>query len=177
MIATATKIDGVFTVAIEPIADARGFFARTFCVDMLRAQGVITGPLRQTSISANPHRGTLRGLHWQAAPAAENKLVRPIAGRIFDVAVDVRPPSPTFRRWLGVELDASRQDGLFVPAGCAHGFLTLTNDCIVEYGMDADFAPEMARGARWNDPAFAIAWPLAPLLIGERDRSWPDFAP
>jgi dTDP-4-dehydrorhamnose 3,5-epimerase len=172
-----TGINGAFLVEIEPLGDDRGYFARTFCTEALRAAGAETGPLRQTSISVNPRRGTLRGLHWQAEPTGENKLVRPSAGRIFDVIVDIRPSSPTFRRWFGKDLDAARANALFVPRGCAHGFLTLSDEVTVEYGMDTDYDPASARGARWNDPAFAIVWPFEPLQIGERDRSWPDFAP
>jgi dTDP-4-dehydrorhamnose 3,5-epimerase len=162
-------------IEIAPLRDARGYFARTFCVDTLRAAGAQFGPVRQMSISVNDRKGTLRGLHWQAEPRPEAKIVRPVRGRIFDVALDLRPGSPAYRRWHGAELDAERQDALLIPPGCAHGFLTLQDDCAIEYIMDADYDPALARGARWDDPAFAIAWPLRPAVIGERDRAWPDF--
>ena len=171
----ATKIPGVLVLDIEPIGDERGFFARTYCSETLRAGGAAFGSIRQTSISFNTERGTLRGLHWQAESSPEAKIVRVSSGRIFDVAVDLRPASPAYCKWFGVELDARRHNALLVPAGCAHGFLTLENDCTVEYAMDADYAPECARGCRWDDPAFGIAWPFAPAAMSERDRSWPRF--
>src|SRR5262245_3148558 len=123
----------------------------------------------------NPRRGTLRGLHFQAPPAEEAKLVRCVRGRMFDVAVDLRRDSAAFRRWVGVELDGERGDALYVPKGCAHGFLTLADDTVVDYHMGAAYVAEQARGVRWNDPAFAIAWPFAPLHINERDASFLNF--
>ena len=157
-----TKLPGVFYLEIAPLSDARGYFARTFCAESLREAGAAFGAVRQMSISVNDKAGTLRGMHWQAEPKPEAKIVRPTAGRIFDVALDLRPASPTFRQWFGTELDAARHDALLIPAGCAHGFVTLENACAIEYLMDADYAPELARGVRWDDPAFAIAWPIAP---------------
>jgi dTDP-4-dehydrorhamnose 3,5-epimerase len=177
LILKPTDIAGAFLIEVEPLGDERGFFARTFCLETLRKAGVNTGPVRQTSISVNPCRGTLRGMHWQAEPFGENKLVRASSGTIYDVIVDIRPTSSSFRRWFGAELSAVRHNGLFVPRGCAHGFLTQSDDVTVEYAMDADFAPGQGRGARWNDPAFGIVWPFEPVLIGDRDRSYPDFAP
>ena len=174
---SATKIPGVFHIEIEPLRDERGFFARTYCFETLRQCGAEFGPIRQMSISSNPHRGTLRGLHYQAREKPEGKIVRAIQGRIFDVVVDLRRNSPTYREWQHTELDAGAHNAVLVPPGCAHGFLTLDDDCIVEYTMDADFDAALARGCRWNDPAFGIQWPFAPTLIGERDRAWPDFAP
>ena len=173
----ATAIAGLFVMESEPAADARGSFGRTYCRAEFAKAGLDFGAITQMSRSSNIARGTLRGLHWQAGPRPENKLVRVARGAIFDVAVDIRPASPTFRQWFGVELSAANGKALMVPKGCAHGFLTLEADCLVDYAMDEDYAPELARGARWDDPAFAIAWPFAPSAIGPRDRVWPDFHP
>ena len=174
---TPTKIPGALIVEIEPLADERGFFARTYCFETLRAAGAPFGTIRQTSISLNAGQGTLRGMHWQADPHPEGKIVRMASGRIFDAIVDLRRDSPTYRSWFGIELDAAAQNALLIPPGCAHGFLTLVENCAVEYVMDADYVPDLARGCRWNDPAFGIEWPSAPLAMSERDKTWPDFAP
>ena len=171
----ATKIAGAFVLEIEPIADERGYFARTYCHETLRAAGAQFGSIRQTSVSHNKVRGTLRGLHWQAEPKPESKIVRVTAGRIYDVVVDLRRGSPTYCDWFGLELDARGNAALLIPTGCAHGLLTLEPDCTVEYAMDADFAPDFQRGASWDDSAFGIVWPFAPVAISERDRAWPRF--
>jgi dTDP-4-dehydrorhamnose 3,5-epimerase len=170
-----TKIPGALVLEIEPITDERGFFARTYCHETLHAAGAVFGSIRQTSISYSKERLTMRGLHWQTEPRPERKIVRVTAGSIYDVVVDLRRGSPTYCKWFGLELDARRHTALLIPPGCAHGFLTLEPDCTVEYTMDADHAPECARGARWDDPAFGIVWPFAPAAISERDRSWPNF--
>ena len=172
-----TKIPGALAILLEPHRDERGFFARTYCVETLRAAGAEFGTIRQTSISFNRMRGTLRGMHWQAEPRPEGKIVRASAGRIFDCIVDLRSGSPAYLSWFGVVLDAAAHDALLIPPGCAHGFLTLEDDCTVEYIMDTDYVPELASGCRWNDPAFGIAWPAPPATMSERDRTWPDFAP
>jgi len=172
----ATPIPGVIRIALEPQIDARGSFARTYCEATFRAQGLEPVGI-QCNISVNAKRGTLRGLHYQAAPAEEAKLVRCVRGRLFDVAVDLRPESPAFRRWLGVELDAEAGEALYIPRGCAHGFLTLADDTAVYYQMGAEYVAGLARGVRWNDPAFGISWPFAPLHISERDSTFPDFKP
>jgi len=170
------EIAGVHIVELEPIADERGSFARSYCADEFAAAGIELA-VAQTNLSRNTKRGTLRGLHYQAEPAPDPKLVRCTAGRIFDVAVDLRPASPTYCRWVSAELDGERQNALFVPAGCAHGFLTLSDHAEVTYLMGAAYVPELARGVRWNDPAFAIAWPFAPAAMSERDASYADFDP
>lgn len=170
-----TALAGVVRVELEPHADERGAFARAYCEAEFRAQGLEPVGI-QCNISENRRRGTLRGMHYQDSPHEEPKLVRCIAGRIFDVAIDLRRDSPTFRRWIGFELDAATGAALYIPRGCAHGFITLADDAAVFYQMGSAFAPGAGRGVRWNDPAFAIAWPIAPLVIGERDASWPDFA-
>lgn len=170
-------IAGVFVIESEPAADERGSFGRTYCRQEFRKSGLSFGGITQMSRSRNIAKGTLRGLHWQAEPRAENKLVRVARGRIYDVAVDIRPASPTFRRWLALELDAENGKALLIPKGCAHGFITLEPDTLVDYAMDEDYAPEQARGARWDDPAFGISWPAIPAAIAPRDLAWPDFPP
>ena len=168
-----TALRGVIELLAEPAADARGRFLRTWCAEEFAAAGLGFRP-HQVSISENRARHTLRGMHWQAAPAEERKLVRCLRGVVFDVAVDLRPDSPTHRRWVGVELRAEQHNALLIPQGCAHGFLTLTEDAWLEYMIDAPYVPGTARGARWNDPAFGIAWPAAPAVISDRDAHWPD---
>ena len=175
MIFRNTDVDGVRVVELEPHTDERGMFARSFCTGEFAAAGIAMSVV-QTNLSRNTRRGTLRGLHYQAEPAPEPKLVRCTAGRIFDVAVDLRPASPSFCRWTGVELDADAHNGLYIPAGCAHGFLTLSGNSEVTYLMGAAYAPELARGVRWNDPAFAIDWPIEPVIMSDNDATYPDFA-
>ena len=167
-------IPGAYLVEIEPRADERGAFARTFCAREFAEHG-LDGRLVQASLSTNARRGTLRGLHWQAEPHAEAKLVRCVRGRIYDLLVDVRPDSHIFRQHLAVELDAEARNAVYLPPGVAHGFLTLEDDCEVHYAMSEFHAPEAARGARWDDPAFGIVLPEPVAVISERDRSWPDF--
>ena len=171
-----TGIADLFLVEAEPQRDERGSFARTFD-DALFAKAGVTFHTRQCSASFNLKRGTLRGLHYQAAPAEEVKLVRCTRGAIFDVAVDLRPHSKSFRGWHGAELSADNLRGLLVPRGCAHGFITLADASEVFYQIDTPFEPELFRAVRWNDPAFGIVWPLEPLVIAPRDASLPDFAP
>jgi dTDP-4-dehydrorhamnose 3,5-epimerase len=170
----ATLIPGVVRIEPEPQTDERGSFARTYCEATFHAHGLEPVGI-QCNISVNAKRGTLRGLHYQAAPAEEAKLVRCVRGRLFDVAVDLRPNSPAFRQWLGVELDAEEGHALYIPRGCAHGFLTLADDTAVYYHMGTEYVPDLARGVRWNDPAFAISWPFAPQHLSERDAAFPDF--
>lgn len=171
----ATGIPGVTLIEAEPKEDERGFFARLYCPDEFAAAGIDFAPA-QINLSRNRARGVLRGLHWMASPYAEAKVVRAVRGRIFDVAVDLRPDSPCFRRWTGAELDAASCRALYIPEGCAHGFLTLEPDSDVLYLMGRPYRPGFERGARWDDPAFGVAWPEAPAVIGERDASWPPLA-
>jgi len=171
---TRLELSGALLIELEPFADERGFFARTFCARELEAAGA-DPRIVQTSLSWNPRRGTLRGLHWQAAPSAETKTVRCVRGRIHDVLVDVRPDSPTFRRHVAVELSAERRNAVLVPPGVAHGFLTLVDECEVHYAMSAFHDPDSARGARFDDPAFGVPWPAAVEVISERDLGWPAF--
>lgn len=174
MIFRATALPGVVEVRSEATEDARGAFARTWCREAFAAAGIDFRPC-QASLSENNRAHTLRGMHWQAAPAGECKLVRCLAGAVHDVALDLRDGSPNFGRPAAVVLSAAARNALFIPAGCAHGFLTLTEGAVVEYMMDVPHAPGLARGVRWDDPAFAIAWPAAPAVISERDRTWPDY--
>jgi dTDP-4-dehydrorhamnose 3,5-epimerase len=169
-----TEIEGVVLVEIEPRGDDRGAFARLHCAEEFAAAGHPFTPA-QTSLSRNPQIGTLRGLHHQPHPHAEVKLVRCVRGRIFDVAVDLRPSSPTHRRWTAAELSADNARALLIPEGVAHGFLTLEPDCDVLYQIAPAFQPGHEAGVRWDDPAFAIAWPHAPALISPRDAGYPDY--
>jgi dTDP-4-dehydrorhamnose 3,5-epimerase len=173
---TETKVAGAFLIEPEPIADERGFFARTWCREEFADHG-LTGELAQANISFNHRRGTLRGLHYQADPHAEAKLVRATRGAIWDLALDLRRDSPTYLAWFGAELSDANRHMLYVPEGCAHGFLTLTDEAEVAYQMSAPYAPPAARGVRFDDPAFGITWPGEVVVINERDRTYPDFAP
>lgn len=168
------EIAGAWLIEIEPKSDDRGFFARTVCSQEFKQRGL---PERfvQSSISYNTKRGTLRGMHLQKAPSKEVKLIRCTAGEIYDVVLDLRKDSPTFLKWIGVNLSAKNRSALIVPFGCAHGFITLQDDTELLYMMSEEQAPELATGARWNDPAFGITWPIAPQVISERDASYPDF--
>lgn len=172
--AAPTKLPGLLVLDGAPHEDARGGFVRLWCRETLRAAG-FDWPVVQANLSTNRARHTLRGLHWQAAPAEEAKVVRCLQGAVWDVAVDIRPESPTFRRWHAEELSAANGRALAIPPGFAHGFLTLAEASDVLYLMGAPYAPALARGARWDDPAFAIAWPAAPAVIGPRDLGFPPF--
>jgi dTDP-4-dehydrorhamnose 3,5-epimerase len=169
-----TLLRGAFVVELENIEDERGFFARTFCVREFEANG-LNSHLVQCSTAFNLRRGTLRGLHWQTVPKSEDKLVRVTRGAIHDVMVDLRPDSPTYLQHVAVELTIDNGRMLYIPKGFAHGLQTLVDDTEVSYQMSEFFAPECARGARWNDPAFGITWPLPDPVMSDRDRSWPDF--
>jgi len=166
----------VGAVVIEPerLADARGFFARSFCASEFEAHGM-NPRVAQCDISFNPRRGTLRGMHFQRPPHAEAKLVRCTAGALYDVALDLRPDSPTFGRHFAIELSAENRTLLYLPEGFAHGFQTLADDTEVFYQLSAAYAPDHAGGVRWNDPAFGIAWPLPVTMIADRDGAFPDF--
>ena len=168
-----TAIDGVVVVDIDPATDERGAFARLHCPEEFAAAGHPFVPA-QTSLSRNTRAFTLRGLHYEAAPHEEAKLVRVSRGRIFDVAVDLRPDSPTYRAWTGAELSADNGRALLIGRGMAHGFITLEDDTDVLYQIDRIFEPGHGRGARWNDPAFGVVWPAEPKVISERDAAYPD---
>jgi dTDP-4-dehydrorhamnose 3,5-epimerase len=172
---TELELPGVWLVELEPIADERGFFARSWAADDFRERGLEAG-LVQVSVSYNRGRGTLRGLHYQAAPHAEAKLVRCTAGAIFDVAVDVRTGSPTRGRWVAAELSAENRRSLYVPPGFAHGFQTLGEGAEVLYQISTAYSPEHSRGVRWNDPEVAVRWPFGDPILSERDRALPLLA-
>jgi dTDP-4-dehydrorhamnose 3,5-epimerase len=169
-----TNLGGVCEVRLEPCHDSRGFFARSWCEKEFKDHG-LNPAVVQCNISFNSRKGTLRGMHYQESPKAEAKLVRCTTGSIYDVVIDLRPNSPTLRHWIGVVLSAEQRNMLYVPEGCAHGFLTLEDKTEVFYQMSESYSPELARGVRWNDPAFQIVWPGSVEVISDRDRSYPDF--
>ena len=172
-----TPLSGAFVVDIEPHIDERGFFARTWCSQEFAAQGLEHG-LVQASISRNARRGTVRGMHLQLPPSRESKLVRCTRGSIYDVIIDLRPESPTYLRHFALELQAQASNALYIPPLVAHGFQTLADDTEVLYQMTDTHAPELVYGVRWNDPAFAIGWPVQePITIIGRDRDYADFDP
>jgi dTDP-4-dehydrorhamnose 3,5-epimerase len=173
---TATSLPGVWHVAAEPRADERGDFTRLHCEGEF-AQQRVPAHVVQTSYSRTRQRGTVRGLHFQWPPSQEAKLVRCTAGRIYDVVVDLRPESPAYGRHVALELDAAALDGLLIPPGCAHGFQSLVDDVAVLYQMTDVYVPELAAGVRWDDPAFAIAWPLPASAVHPRDALFADFEP
>lgn len=170
-----TELSGAFVIESEPHTDERGSFARTFCRREFAAHGLVTDFV-QCSLSQNHRRGTLRGLHFQRAPHAETKLVRCVTGAIFDVIVDLRPDSLTFRRHVAVELSSDNGRSLYIPAGFAHGFQALTDDATVYYQISDFYVPELSGGVRWDDPAFGIAWPFPPAMLSEKDRALPTLA-
>ena len=174
MIFHETKLPGAFEVHLELTPDERGFFARAWCQEEFEAHG-LSASLAQCNVSFNTRRGTLRGMHYQAAPYGESKLVRCTKGAIYDVVVDLRPDSPTFRQWIAVVLTAANRHMLYVPEGCGHGFLTLEDETEIFYQMSQLYNAESARGVRWDDPAFQIAWPEKVEVISERDRTYPNF--
>ncbi len=176
MIFAPTKLAGAVVIDLERREDERGFFARSFCRREFEEHH-LDPCVAQCNISFNVRRGSLRGMHWQAAPYGEAKLVRVTRGEIWDVVIDLRPESPSYAQWFGVELTAENRRALYVPDGFAHGFQTLVPDTEVFYQMSTPYAPDAQRGLRWNDPAFGITWPIEPPFMSERDATYPDFAP
>lgn len=172
MIYRKTPLSGVFLIEPELIHDERGFFTRTFCAQEFREHGM-DGRFVQCNVSGNRLRGTLRGLHFQKAPYAERKLVRCTRGSMFDVAVDVRPESPTFGEWFGAELSEENHELLFIPEGVAHGFQTLSDGTEVSYQISQYYHPEAVAGIRWDDPAIGVPWPLPEPILSARDRGLP----
>ena len=175
MIFHETDFDGAFVIELEPNEDEQGSFARTFCQREFEGHG-LESTVAQCSVSFNPHKGTLRGMHFQTAPHEEVRLIRCISGAIYDVIIDLRHSSRTMMGWMAVTLDTDNRHMLYVPAGLAHGFLTMEDNTEVFYQMSEFNYPELARGVRWDDPAVNIEWPSAPTVISERDRSYPNFA-
>jgi dTDP-4-dehydrorhamnose 3,5-epimerase len=168
------KIAGVFEVCLEPRTDDRGFFARAWCQKEFEAQG-LNSTVVQCNISRNARKGTLRGMHYQAYPFSETKVVRCIRGAVYDVVLDLRPKSMTFKQWVSVVLTEESGNMVYIPDGCAHGFLSLKDGSDVFYQMSEFYNPEAARGVRWDDDAFGIVWPEKVEVISERDRTYPDF--
>ncbi len=174
MIFRETKLADAYVIDPERLEDDRGFFARTWCTREFAQKG-LNQRIVQCSVSYNQRKGTLRGMHYQERPYAEAKLVRCTMGAIYDVIIDLRPNSLTYRQWVAVELTAANHRMLYVPEGVAHGFLTLEDETEVFYQMSEFFTPEYARGVRWDDPAFGVEWPVEPTVVSERDRGFPDF--
>ena len=174
MIFTETRLKGAFIIQPEKLEDERGFFARTWCKREFETHG-LNSNLVQCNISFNKKRGTLRGMHYQVAPHEEAKLVRCTMGGIYDVIIDLRPNSKTFKQWISVELTAENRKMIYIPEGFAHSLLTLDHNTEVFYQMSEPYAPECARGVRWNDPAFDIVWPAGVAVISEKDKHYPDF--
>ncbi len=174
MIFKETKLKGAYIIEIEPIEDERGFFARSFCEEEFKKHG-LNPHIAQCNISYNEKKGTLRGMHYQVAPYEEAKLVRCTMGAIYDVIIDLRPDSSTFKQWIAVELTQENRRLLYVPEGFAHGFQTLEDRTEVLYQISEFHHPEWARGVRWNDPTFGIFWPVNVEIISVGDQQYPDF--
>ncbi|MCX8963493.1 dTDP-4-dehydrorhamnose 3,5-epimerase [Erwinia psidii] len=172
---TETPIAGAWYIEATPFIDSRGAFTRTFCQKTFSAFGLET-TFVQCNLSSNKSRATLRGLHMQTGEHSEVKLVRAVAGRIYDVAVDLRPTSPTYLQWYGVELCADKQNAFYIPRGCAHGFITLEDNSDLFYQVSDEYAPGHEQGYRWDDAAFGIQWPLHPAIISDKDCAYPDYA-
>jgi dTDP-4-dehydrorhamnose 3,5-epimerase len=172
MIFTELALQGAWLIAPEPFTDERGSFARTFCAEEFARHSLDT-IYPQHSLSTSKKRGTLRGLHFQLPPHDEVKVVRCVAGAIYDVVVDIRMGSPTYRKWVGVELSADNGHQIYVPRGFAHGHMTLTDNASVLYLISAPYAPGAAAGVRYDDPAIGVKWPMMPIVVSERDKSWP----
>lgn len=174
MIFRELPLAGAWLIDTEPHTDERGFFARAWCRDEFERRGLETD-IAQVNLSGNRRRGTLRGMHFQVAPHEEVKVVRVVAGALWDAVVDLRPGSPTFLEHTAVTLSAENRSALYVPRGFAHGFLTLEDDTEVLYQISSPYVPEAARTYRWDDPAFGIPWPFEPAVISDRDRDAPGF--
>jgi len=174
MIFKETELKGAYSIQLEQKQDERGFFARSFCREEFRQQGIDFN-ITQSNISFNKNKGTLRGLHYQISPHEEAKLVSCPKGAIYDVIIDLRLHSPTYCKWLAIELSAQNYTSFYIPKGFAHGFLTLAPDTVVLYQMSEPYYPESSRGIRWNDPAFLINWPSDKQIISTKDKAYPLF--
>lgn len=169
-----TTLDGAYTIDLNKIGDERGFFARMFCENEFSEQNLETSFI-QINNSLSKDKGTLRGMHYQLSPSAEVKVVRCVKGALFDVIIDIRPDSPTYRKWFGELLSAENRKMMYVPRGFAHGFITMENNTEAIYLVSSAYAPDAERGIRYNDPEFNIEWPIPPQEISEKDMNWPDF--
>ncbi|MFD2203295.1 dTDP-4-dehydrorhamnose 3,5-epimerase [Shivajiella indica] len=174
MIFTETKLKGAFEIEIKKLVDERGFFGRSWCANEMAEHG-LNPNVRQANTSFTKTKGSIRGMHFQVAPYQESKLVRCTKGSIYDVIIDLRPDSPTFKQWIGVELSERNYKMLYVPEDFAHGFITLEDNCEVTYLVTQFYTPGAEAGIRWNDPAFGIEWPLDPTVISEKDRNHPNY--
>lgn len=174
MIFTETKLKGAFEIEIKKLEDDRGFFGRSWCANEMKDHG-LKHELCQANTSFSKKKGTLRGMHYQADPYQETKLIRCTRGSIYDVIIDLRPGSPTFKQWIGVELTQDNYKMLYVPEDFAHGFITLEDDSEVTYLVTQFYTPGAEKGIRWNDPAFSIQWPFEPVIMTEKDKNHPHF--
>jgi len=172
---TQTKVAGAFLIDLDRREDNRGFFARSWCAKEYQTHGLVPR-VTQINVGFTTKKAGIRGLHFQTAPDQEAKTVRCTRGAVFDVVVDLRPDSPTHKQWAGFELTPGNHSMLYIPEGCAHGYQTLTDDSEIEYLTSAAYAPNSARGFRFDDPAFGIQWPLPVGLVSDADKSWPDYA-
>lgn len=173
---TPLKIDGAYVIDLEPRGDDRGFFARVFCHKEFAEHGLATQFI-EINTSFTKHKHTLRGMHYQLGQSSEVKVVKCISGRLLDVIVDVRPNSPTFKQWTSAELSAENRSMMYIPAGCAHGFMALTDDVEMTYFVTKSYDPVRERNLRWNDPEFGIEWPHQPVMISDKDAAARDFDP
>ncbi|HEX8965093.1 MAG TPA: dTDP-4-dehydrorhamnose 3,5-epimerase [Patescibacteria group bacterium] len=174
MIYSKTKINGVYTIDAQPRGDSRGYFMRVFAKEELQKEG-IDYSIAQANRSFTAEKGTIRGLHYQISPMQEDKIVQCLQGSIFDVALDIRPESPTYGQWVGEILSAENKKMLLIPKGCAHAFQTLEDNCMVEYFVSQLYSPSDERGIRWNDPFHKIKWPIKKVIVSDKDGNWPDF--
>jgi len=175
VIFTEIELKGAYVIEIEKLKDHRGFFARSWCQKEFDEHNLVSR-VRQANVSSNLKKGTLRGMHYQLSPYEETKLVRCTRGAIYDVIIDLRPASPTYTQWIGVELTAENYKMLYVPENFAHGFQTLEDHTEVTYQVSQFYAPGSERGIRWDDPAFSLKWPMEVQVISDKDKSWPDYA-
>lgn len=176
MIFQKTKLRGVFEIELEPKGDDRGYFMRNFAVEEFKANGM-DASIVHINRGFNKTKGTIRGFHYQITPKAEDKILQALSGAFYDIVVDLRPDSSTYRKWQGFEISAEKKNVLVVPKGCAHGIQTLTDNCEMQYFVTEFYSSEHERGIRWNDPQFNFVWPLGkPTVISEKDSKWPDFA-
>ena len=174
MIFRETNLKGAYVIEVQKIADARGFFGRAWCKREFGEHG-LTAAMMQANIAFSYIRGTLRGLHYQGQPFAEAKLVRCTRGAAYDVIVDLRPDSPTYRQWMGTELSQENYRMIYAPEGFAHGYLTLADNTEMSYSVSQFYAPEAERGIRYDDPAFGITWPADIQVVSDKDKGWPDY--
>lgn len=175
MIFTPTKIEGMFEVTLEPHEDERGYFRRMFAQEEFEKAGITDFKIVQVNQAYTKAVGVMRGLHWQTKPKEEAKFFQCLAGEVFDVVADIRPKSKTFGKWVGTHLSGSEKKLLFIPKGLAHGYETLTKDCLVQYMVSEFYSPEYEVGFKWNDPFFDIKWPLLPSFVSEKDSNLPSF--